>query len=103
MDLRLSLRWFDIENMNTYTLDMKSRVGERGQVTIPKTMRDRLGIRSGQEIEFEEHEDFLVMRKVVDSDSLEGLRGLVSWRGSVDRYLVESRGPAWSAELDGEE
>jgi len=82
---------------------MKSRVGERGQVTIPKTMRDRLGIRSGEAIEFEEHEDFLVMRKAIDSDSLERLRGFVSWRGSVDEYLVESRGPAWSSALDGEE
>ena len=103
MERRLNPEGFDKKDMNTYTVDMKSRVGERGQITIPKTMRDRLGIRSGQEIEFEEHKDFLVMRKAVDSDSLEGLRGLVSWRGSVDEYLVESRGPAWNAELDGEE
>ena len=103
MKRRLSSEWFDERDMNTYTVDMKSRVGERGQITIPKTMRDRLGIRSGQEIEFEEHKDFLVMRKVVDADSLAGLRGLVSWRGSVDEYLVESRGPAWNAELDGEQ
>jgi len=94
---------FDFNNMNTYNIDMKSRVGERGQVTIPKTMRDRLAIRSGEDVEFEEHEDFLVLRKAVDVDSLERLRGLVPWQGSVDDYLVEVRGPAWNSDLDGEE
>ena len=89
--------------MNTYDLDMKSRVGERGQVTIPKVMRERLGIRSGSQVEFEEHEDFLLLRKMDDSDTLESLRGLVDWRGSVDEYLVETRGPGWIPDLDGEE
>lgn len=93
----------DIKDMNTYNLDMKSRVGERGQVTIPKVMRERLGIRSGAQVEFEEHEDFLLLRKMDDSDALESLRGLVDWRGSVDEYLVETRGPGWSRGLDGEE
>jgi len=89
--------------MNTYNIDMNSRVGERGQVTIPKKMRDRLGIRSGEEVEFEEHEDFLVMRKSAASDVMEELRGLVARRGAVDDYLVEFRGPAWNSELDGDE
>ena len=94
---------FEKQDMNTYTLDMKSRVGERGQVTIPKTIRERLGIRAGEEVEFEEHGDHLVVRKSADSDSLAGLRGLVPWRGSIDDYLVEARGPAWSPELDRDE
>ena len=81
---------------------MKSRMGERGQVTIPKPIRERLGIRSGEEVEFEEHGDHLVVRKSVDSDLLERLRGLVS-RRDIDAYLVEARGPAWSPELDGDE
>lgn len=89
--------------MNTYNVDMNSRVGERGQVTIPKKMRDRLGIRSGEDVEFEEHEDFLVVRKSAASDALEELRGLVARRGTVEDYLVDARGPAWSADLDGDE
>ena len=89
--------------MNTYNMDMNSRVGERGQVTIPKRMRDRLGIRPGEEVEFEEHEDFLMVRKSAKSDTLEELRGLVTLRGGVDKYLVEARGPAWNADMDGEE
>ena len=70
-------------------------------MTIPKIMRERLGIRSGEEVEFEEHEDFLVVRKRVAVDSLEELRGLVRWQGSVDDYLIETRGAAWHPDLDG--
>jgi antitoxin PrlF len=33
---------------------MKAVVAERGQVTIPKRLRDRLGIRPGTVLEFQE-------------------------------------------------
>ena len=90
-------------DMNPYYLDMKSRIGERGQVTIPKSMRERLGLQSGEEVEFEEHEDFLVVRKTDSRDALERLRGLVVLRGSVDDYLLSTRGPAWDSDMDGGE
>lgn len=88
--------------MNTYNLDMKSRVGERGQVTIPKSLRDRLGISSGSEVEFEEFEEGLILKKRTPSDPLEALRGLISEPVDVDAYLAETRGPGWLPELDGE-
>src|SRR5450759_5210080 len=33
---------------------MKATVSEKGQVTIPKRLRERLGIRAGQMLDFEE-------------------------------------------------
>jgi antitoxin PrlF len=40
------------------------RVTEKGQVTIPKDVRDRLGIGAGTEVVFEQVEEGVVIRKV---------------------------------------
>ena len=40
------------------------RVTEKGQVTIPKELRDELGIGTGSEVEFERDGDALLVRKV---------------------------------------
>lgn len=39
------------------------KVTEKGQVTIPKELRDALGIAAGTEVEFERHQDTIVVRK----------------------------------------
>jgi antitoxin PrlF len=39
------------------------RVTEKGQVTIPKELRDALGISAGTEVEFQRRKDALVVRK----------------------------------------
>ena len=40
------------------------RVTKKGQVTIPKELRDTLGIRAGTEVAFERADDAIVVRKV---------------------------------------
>jgi len=78
-----------------------SRVGERGQVTIPKRLRRELGIVPGSRLEFEVRNGRLVVRRVVDEDPVGGLLGLGEKRGvDVDAWLARARGPAWSRELD---
>jgi len=42
-----------------------AKVTSKGQVTIPKAVRQRLGVRAGEDIGFEEKEGFFVVRKVV--------------------------------------
>ena len=39
---------------------MRAKVAERGQVTIPKVLRERLGIRPGTVLEFKEDHGKLV-------------------------------------------
>jgi len=41
---------------------MTHRVGQKGQVVIPKELRDALGIEPGDEVTFWRHEDHLAMR-----------------------------------------
>ena len=72
-----------------------SILGKNGRVTIPKPLRDRLGLEPGQEIEFEEREGALIVRQRPPLKSLRSLVGLIRERIDVDAYLDEARGPRW--------
>lgn len=52
---------------------MKAKVAERGQVTIPKVLRDRLGIRPGTILEFKEDHGKIVAVKAVTMDTIDQL------------------------------
>lgn len=71
---------------------MKATVSEKGQVTIPKPLRDRLGIRPGQVLEFREERGRLVARKVSQEDPVESVYGILQQEGSTDELIAELRG-----------
>lgn len=71
---------------------MKAIVSEKGQVTIPKALRDRLGIRPGEILEFEEDSGRLVAKKVVQRDALDELYGVLDLGCSTDEFMNELRG-----------
>lgn len=78
-------------------------VSEKGQVTIPKRLRSKLGLAPGTVLSFEERSGKLVASKGAVEDPMRRLVGLGEKRGvDVDRWLAASRGPAWSPELDRE-
>lgn len=78
----------------SYRLSMKSTVSEKGQITIPKRLRDRLGLRPGTVLEFEETEGRLVGRKLVPVDDLDDLVGILPpIPGGTDAFIEEIRGP----------
>lgn len=73
------------------------RVTEKGQVTIPKKLRDELGIGAGSEVEFERKGDAIVVRKVSDLPSrgariVERLRGRGDVRLTTDEIMALTRG-----------
>lgn len=78
---------------------MKSIMGERGQVTIPKALRRSLGLRAGEEVRFEERHGTLVLSKAARSDPWEALVGIAKAL-DVDAALGAIRGPAWQARID---
>ncbi len=59
-----------------------SKVTSKGQVTIPKPLRDKMGLRPGDEVEFEETDEGVLLRKEVPEDRFERWRGAGtrSWR-----------------------
>jgi AbrB family looped-hinge helix DNA binding protein len=75
---------------------MKAVVGERGQVTIPKPIRDRMGLRAGQRVEIEESHGRIVLRKVYDDDPIARIYGTLKlpdgW--DTDTAIEAMRGPA---------
>jgi AbrB family looped-hinge helix DNA binding protein len=75
---------------------MKSLVTTKGQVTIPKLLREQFGISPGAEVNFVACEGGIQLRKVVDrslSQSVVGsLRDELAGR-TVAEWMDELRGP----------
>jgi AbrB family looped-hinge helix DNA binding protein len=71
---------------------MKSVVSEKGQVTIPKPLRDRLGIRPGVVLDFREEEGRLVATKATPRDPVDAVYGILELGRPTDELLAELRG-----------
>ena len=65
---------------------MLSTVTDKGQITLPKALRDRLGIRPGSKVEFALQPDDTVRLRVLTRGSA-GLFGLLTVPGEVARSL----------------
>ena len=74
-------------------MGMRTTVSEKGQITIPKQLRDRLGLRPGTVLDFEEAGGRLVGRKLVPADHLGELLGILDLPAGVDMFVRETRGP----------
>jgi len=76
---------------------MKSTVSEKGQVTIPKPLRNQLGIRAGQVLEFETRDGVLLARKESKvADPVDEVTGILPPM-DVDKEIALMRGPAWNS------
>ena len=72
------------------------RMGERGQVTVPKTLRDKFGLKPHDEIAFLESGGELVLRKKRAPAAELGIRRWIGRIGpmpeSVDEFIEDLRG-----------
>ncbi|HVA86850.1 MAG TPA: AbrB/MazE/SpoVT family DNA-binding domain-containing protein [Candidatus Saccharimonadales bacterium] len=73
---------------------MKATISEKGQVTIPKRLRDRLGLRAGQVLDFEEANGALIARRTHDQDPVDRLFGILDLDVPVDTFVDDLRGAA---------
>lgn len=69
------------------TLVDTTRLSERGQVVIPKEVRDRLGLRQGSRLLVIAFEDAIVLQKVEVAGDRSRARGLVSKARSILQRL----------------
>lgn len=72
---------------------MKAIVSEKGQVTIPKALRDRLGIKPGQVLEFAEERGTLLATKAGLEDPVESVSGILKTDLSTEEMMKQLRGP----------
>lgn len=72
------------------------RLGERGQVTIPKKLRVRFGMKPHDEVVFLESKGELILRKKQPPAAESRLRTWIghlgSMRESVDEFIEDVRG-----------
>ena len=74
------------------------KIGERGQVTIPKKIREQFGLRPNTEVEFSVVEDLIVLKRAPKKLNLARWKGRCrdSFRklgySSVDKFIEDIRG-----------
>ncbi len=73
---------------------MKAIVSDRGRVTIPKALRERLGIHPRTVVEFNEEHGRLVARKAPQTDPVTQMLGCLTLKRPTDKLLDELRGGA---------
>jgi antitoxin PrlF len=75
-----------------------ARLTSKGQVTIPKEVRDQMGLRTGDEIEFVETEHGFRVEKRFDESPFAPFRGIARKKlkdlgfDSTDEYIAAIRG-----------
>lgn len=75
--------------------ELKAVVAERGQITIPKQIRDKLGIEAGAVLRFEMKDRKIVVSKDIAEDSIARVIGILKGKTpytSTDDYINEIRG-----------
>jgi antitoxin PrlF len=78
---------------------MTSTISSKGQITVPKAVRDRLGLRPGARVDFELTLDGVLMRKGHPGGirAVDRVLGILKRRSSTDALIDEMRGPAPAA------
>jgi antitoxin PrlF len=71
---------------------MRSTVSEKGQITVPKPLRERLGIRAGDQLDLTEEDGTLVARKTIASDPVAAAYGILDTQVPTDERLRALRG-----------
>lgn len=92
-------------------MNARSKISSKGQVVVPKDIRDRLGLSEGSEIEFVEKPDGVMMKRIrpmaerfPSITAAEFMARRVKWTGKpitvedMNRAIEEEARRMWHAE-----
>lgn len=71
---------------------MKATIAERGQVTIPKALRDKLGLRPGTVLDFRLENGQIIATKVLPGSPVDAVYGCLGQGLDTDALMAELRG-----------
>jgi antitoxin PrlF len=77
-----------VRRSRSYTVGMTQRVGAKGQVVIPKQLRDELGLQPGTEVDFE-RDGATVRILAAGRAATRGLRGRYNGSGLSAALLAD--------------
>lgn len=71
---------------------MKAIMADRGQVTIPKELRNKLGLKPGTILDFETERGLLIAKKADSLDPIQAVTGCLGKGLHTDDIMKELRG-----------
>jgi AbrB family looped-hinge helix DNA binding protein len=75
-------------------MTIEATLTSKGQITIPRQVRERLGLRTGDRVAFVEGPDGFVLQKCIDESAFDRWQGYLSGLGgrTTDELMAELRG-----------
>lgn len=71
---------------------MKATIAERGQVTIPKALRQKLGLKSGTVLDFQVQNSVLIAIKAEQCDPVDQVYGCLNLKLNTNAVMDNLRG-----------
>ncbi|MGM0653069.1 MAG: AbrB/MazE/SpoVT family DNA-binding domain-containing protein [Bacillota bacterium] len=70
---------------------MKAKITSKGQLTLPKPLRDKLGLKTGDHIVIKETSEGYVLEKELDLDHFKKYVGYLNQEKDSDKVIKELR------------
>lgn len=76
----------------------KSKIDERGRITLPLKLREALGLRPGQEVRIERNESGILLRHAITKEKfLEELEGCITEANQAEKISPLKLKEIWGA------
>ena len=71
---------------------MKAKITSKGQLTLPKPLRDKLGLKTGDNVIIRETSEGYVLEKDLDQQRFKKYVGYLNQESDSDKVIEELRG-----------